>query len=78
MLYYLLLIALLVLVVMAVEFKDLLYSVIALGSTGVVLTALFFIFKAPDIAITKAVASAGIGMVLFIIAISRTQRLEEP
>jgi len=77
MIYYILLVSLVVLAITAIELKDLLYSVIALAGVSVLITVLFFMLKAPDIAITKAVASAGISTVMFVIAISRTTRREE-
>jgi uncharacterized MnhB-related membrane protein len=76
MIYYALLAGLLATVILAVELKDLLHSVIALAGGSVILTALFLMLKAPDIAITQAVAEAGIATVIFVIAISRTRRKE--
>lgn len=77
MIYYLLLIALVVLVILAIELKDLLYAIISLAGGAVILTILFFLLKAPDIAITQAVVEAGIATVIYVIAISRTVRREE-
>lgn len=59
MIYYILLIALVVLLILAIELKDLLYAVISLAGGSVILTILFFMLKAPDIAITQAVVEAG-------------------
>ena len=76
MIYYALLAALLATVILAVELKDLLHSVIALAGGSVIMTVLFLILQAPDIAITQAVAEAGVMTVIFVIAISRTRRVE--
>lgn len=71
-----LLILLLVLSAMAIQLKDLLYSVIMLGGASITLAVIFYMLQAPDIAITQAAVGAGISTVLFIIAVSRTRREE--
>lgn len=70
------LILLLVLVLIAIELKDLLYSVIILGGASIVLAVIFYMLQAPDIAITQAAVGAGVSTILFIITISRTRREE--
>ena len=62
--------------IIAIELKDLLYSVIVLGGSSITLAVVFFMLQAPDIAITQAAVGAGISTVLFVIAISRTRREE--
>ncbi len=71
-----LIIFLFVLFVIAVELKDLLYSVIVLGAASITLAVIFYMLQAPDIAITQAAVGAGVSTVLFIIAVSRTRRQE--
>ena len=71
-----LMILLLVLNIIAIELKDLLYSVILLGGSSIALAVVFFMLQAPDIAITQAAVGAGVSTVLFVIAISRTRREE--
>ena len=71
-----LLLLLFVLNVIAIELKDLLYSVILLGGSSITLAVVFFMLQAPDIAITHAAVGAGVSTVLFVIAISRTRREE--
>jgi energy-converting hydrogenase B subunit D len=71
-----LLIFMVVLYVLAIELKDLLYSVIVLGGASITLAVVFYILQAPDIAITQAAVGAGLTTVLFVIAISRTRRKE--
>jgi uncharacterized MnhB-related membrane protein len=71
-----LLVFLLVLIIMAIEFKDLLYSVIILTGASITLAVIFYMLQAPDIAITQAAVGAGISTVLYVIAISRTRREE--
>lgn len=70
------LVLLLVLNIIAIELKDLLYSVILLGGSSITLAVVFYMLQAPDIAITQAAVGAGVSTVLFVIAISRTRREE--
>ena len=60
----------------AIELKDLLYSVIVLAGSSITLAVIFYMLQAPDIAITQAAVGAGVTTVLFVIAISRTRRKE--
>ena len=71
-----LLVLLFVLCLIAIELKDLLYSVIVLAGASVSLAVIFYMLQAPDIAITQAAVGAGVMTVLFVIAISRTRRQE--
>jgi len=71
-----LLILLLALNVIAIQLKDLLYSVIMLGGASITLAVIFYMLQAPDIAITQAAVGAGVSTILFVIAISRTRREE--
>jgi len=61
----------------AIELRDLLHSTIVLAGASVLLAVAFYILQAPDIAITQAAVGAGVTTVLFVIAISRTRRVEE-
>jgi len=72
----LLLLLLLILSWIAIELKDLLYSVIILGGASVTLATIFYMLQAPDIAITEAVVGAGVSTILYVVAISRTRREE--
>jgi len=65
-----------VLAVVIVELKNLLYAAIVLGAESVVLAVIFYMLKAPDIAITQAAVGAGISTMLFVFAISKTRREE--
>jgi len=71
-----LLVFMFVLYLVAIELRDLLYSVIVLAGGSITLAVIFYMLQAPDIAITQAAVGAGITTVLFVIAISRTRRKE--
>ncbi|NQU73767.1 MAG: DUF4040 domain-containing protein, partial [Candidatus Omnitrophica bacterium] len=52
---YLLLIFMIIGAIIAIEVKDLLSSVVAVGAVGLALSIVFLILKAPDVAITQLV-----------------------
>lgn len=52
---YILLIFMIIGAVIAIEVKDLLSSVVTVGAVGIVLSMVFLILKAPDVAITQLV-----------------------
>ncbi len=62
---------------LAVYFKDLIYSVVFLAGGSLLLALLFFILQAPDIAITEAAVNAGLTTLIYIIVIKKTRRYEE-
>lgn len=65
-----------ILAVIAVELKDLVHSVLVLAGLDLVVAAIFFILKAPDIALTQAAVCAGLITFLFLITIHKTERFE--
>ena len=69
------LLALVALTVAAIEMKDLLHAVIVLGATSTIMSLVFFLLAAPDIAITQAAVS-GLTTLIFVVAISKTERAE--
>ncbi len=81
MIYLILIFLLLVLMIGAAIYaivqKDLLYAVIATGVISLVLTALFFILQAPDVALTEAAIGVALTTIIFIITIRNTVRHED-
>ena len=63
--------------VYAVRQRDLLYAVIATGVISLVLTALFLILQAPDVALTEAAIGVALTTIIFIITIRNTVRYED-
>jgi len=61
----------------AVITKDLLSSAIAMGISSLVVSIMFLILQAPDVAITEASIGAGLTMAVFVYAIGKTRRWEE-
>lgn len=60
----------------AVYAKDLLVSVVALSINSLIVSVLFFLMKAPDVAITEAAIGAGLSTAIFVFAIKHTERKE--
>ncbi|HHO57362.1 MAG TPA: DUF4040 domain-containing protein [Thermoplasmatales archaeon] len=63
--------------VYAVEAKDLLSSAISAGIASLVVSILFLMLHAPDVAITEASIGAGLTMAIFVYSIGRTERWEK-
>jgi uncharacterized MnhB-related membrane protein len=66
-----LLLLLLVLSILALSFRNLLSSVIILGVFSLICALLFFVLKAPDLAIAEAAVGAGIATALFVVAVRK-------
>jgi len=71
---YILLIFMIVGAIIAIEVKDLLSSVVAVGAVGLALSIVFLILKAPDVAITQLVVE----ILALIILIRATLRKDLP
>ena len=76
-LIFLLLLLMLGAAIYAIVQKDLLYAVIATGVISLVLTALFFLLQAPDVALTEAAIGVALTTIIFIITIRNTVRHED-
>ena len=63
------LIMLLVSAFLALWFRNLLHSVLALGVFSLLLALEFYILKAPDVAIAEAAIGAGLSTTIFIITL---------
>ncbi len=61
----------------AVYQRDLLIAVIATGVISLILTALFLILQAPDVALTEAAIGVALTTIIFIITIRNTVRYED-
>ncbi|MBE0635671.1 DUF4040 domain-containing protein [Candidatus Bipolaricaulota bacterium] len=62
---------------LAVWFKDLLSSVLALAAASLLVALEFYLLQAPDVAIAEAGIGAALTTAIYIIAIRRTARKEE-
>ncbi len=62
---------------LAVWFKDLLASVLALAAASLLVALEFYLLQAPDVAIAEAGIGAALTTAIYVIAIRRTSRREE-
>jgi energy-converting hydrogenase B subunit D len=67
-----LLLLLLALSILVLGFRNLLNAVILLGVFSLVCALLFFVLKAPDLAIAEAAVGAGVNTALFVRAVRQT------
>ncbi len=70
-------IVLIIAAVFAVYQKDLLIAVIGTSAVSVVLSVLFYILQAPDVALTEAAIGVALTTIIFVITIKKTRRFEE-
>jgi len=81
MIYFILIIVLFLLMIGAAVYsirqKDLLYATIATGIISLVLSVLFYLLQAPDVALTEAAIGVALTTIIFIITIRNTVRYED-
>ena len=69
--------SLIVISVFILNQKDISHSVILFMGFGLGNTILYFLFSAPDVALTEAVIGAGISGVVFLVALLQTHNKEQ-
>ncbi|HOF14829.1 MAG TPA: DUF4040 domain-containing protein [Spirochaetota bacterium] len=80
MIYYFFLvisIALVITALLSIYFRDLLAAIVSYSVFSLVLTVLYFLLDAPDVAIAEAGIGAALTTCIFVIAIRMTRRREE-
>ncbi len=60
----------------AIRQKDLLYGVIATGVVSLILSVMFLLLQAPDVALTEAAIGIALTTIAFVITIRNTERYE--
>ena len=61
----------------AIKQKDLLYAVIATGVISLLLSVVFLLLQAPDVALTEASIGIALTTIVFVITIRNTSRYED-
>jgi len=74
---WLLIIAMIVLAVLSIEFKDLIAAVVAMGAVSLIISLLFLFLQAPDVAMAEASIGAALTMAIYIIVVRKTERREK-
>lgn len=59
--------------VAAILFENLLNSVVATGIVSLIAAVLFYLLKAPDVAMTEAIIGAGLTTAIFVITLIKTE-----
>jgi len=81
MIYFIFIVVLFLLMIAAAIYaivqKDLLYAVIATGIISLILSIVFYILQAPDVALTEAAIGVALTTIVFIITIRNTVRMED-
>jgi uncharacterized MnhB-related membrane protein len=81
MIYFILIVFLLVLIIASAYYsihqKDLLYATIATGIISLVLSILFYLLQAPDVALTETAIGVALTTIIFLITIRNTVRYED-
>ncbi len=81
MIYFILIAVLFLLIiaaaVYAIEQKDLLYATLATGIISLILSILFFLLQAPDVALTEAAIGVALTTIIFVITVRNTVRMED-
>jgi energy-converting hydrogenase B subunit D len=67
----------LILAILALAVRDLLATVVLMGVFSLVSCLFFYILGAPDVALTEAAVGTGIGTVVFIWAVFKTERRDD-
>jgi len=75
--HILLLVLIVIIGIIAIIFRDLLASIVALSALNLLLSLEFYILQAPDVAISEAAIGAGLTTAIYILSIKRTHRTEE-
>jgi len=63
--------------VMALQVRDMLAAVLLLGVFSLLSCLVFFLMHAPDVALTEAAVGTGVGTVVLIWIVYRTERRDE-
>ncbi len=63
--------------VYAIIQKDLLYAVMATGIISLILSILYYLLQAPDVALTEAAIGVALTTIIFVITIRNTVRMED-
>ncbi len=81
MIYFILLAVLFILIIAAAVYavvqKDLLYATLATGIISLILSVLYFLLQAPDVALTEAAIGVALTTIIFVITIRNTVRMED-
>ncbi len=65
------------LAVLSIELKNLIAAVVAMGAVSLIISLLFLLLQAPDVAMAEASIGAALTMAIYIIGVRETERSEK-
>jgi uncharacterized MnhB-related membrane protein len=71
------LVLLVIVAVLSLQVRNLLTAVILVSVFSLLSSLLFFILHAPDVALTEAAVGTGVGTLVFVWAVHKTERRDE-
>ena len=74
---WILIVLMLVLAVLSVQLKNLIAAVVAMGAVSLIISLLFLMLQAPDVAMAEASIGAALTMIIYIIGVRETERSEK-
>lgn len=63
--------------ILALQIRDMLAAVLLLGAFSLLSCLVFFLMNAPDVALTEAAVGTGVGTVILIWIVYKTERRDE-
>ncbi len=74
---WILIVLMLVLSILSIQLKNLIAAVVAMGAVSLIISLLFLMLQAPDVAMAEASIGAALTMIIYIIGIRETERSEK-
>ncbi len=74
---WVLIIFMIALSILAIELKNLIAAVVAMGAVSLIISVLFLLLQAPDVAMAEASIGAALTMIIYVIGVRQTERREE-
>ncbi len=74
---WILIILMIVLSVLSIQLKNLIAAVVAMGAVSLIISLLFLLIQAPDVAMAEASIGAALTMIIYIMGVRKTERSEE-
>ncbi len=74
---WILILLMIALAILSIELKNLVAAVVAMGAVSLIISLLFLLIQAPDVAMAEASIGAALTMAIYIIGVRETERSEK-
>ncbi len=74
---WILILLMIALAILSIELKNLIAAVVAMGAVSLIISLLFLLIQAPDVAMAEASIGAALTMAIYIIGVRETERSEK-